>query len=211
MATPHVSDIQVHTKSRMVTFRFDDGAQFDLPCEYLRVFSQAAEVRTAPYPVTGKETVGITEIQPQGQYAIRIVFDDGHDTGIYSWQRLYDLGRHYHDYWQHYLARLDEIGYQRSTPESVSKHLTLLYFSWLAHQLRRSVEQVTVPEQVQDVTGLITWLQQRRSETAVLFQLSHLRVTVNRQFAEPFTHLHDQDEVAFVPNTPIAIDILSRR
>ena len=81
----HPTEINLHSKSRILSIAFDDGARFELPCEYLRVFSRAAEERLLDQPATGKEGVNIERIEPQGQYAIRIVFDDGHDTGIYSW------------------------------------------------------------------------------------------------------------------------------
>ena len=81
---PLPTDIQLHQQSRILEIVYNDGARFRLPCEYLRVFSRAAEVRLLDQPVTGKEGVNIERIDPQGQYAIRIVFDDGHDTGIYS-------------------------------------------------------------------------------------------------------------------------------
>ena len=100
---PTPIEINLHQKSRLLALRFSDGMSFELPCEYLRVFSTAAEVKASDSPVTGKESVNITKIEPQGQYAIRLVFDDGHDTGIYSWGTLYDLGKNYEANWQDYL------------------------------------------------------------------------------------------------------------
>lgn len=102
----HPTDIEVHARSRVLSIKFDDGAAFELPCEYLRVFSKAAEVRTLGRPVTGKEDVSISRVEPQGRYAVRIVFDDGHDTGLYAWQFLEELGREQEGYWARYLADL---------------------------------------------------------------------------------------------------------
>lgn len=99
---------------------FDDGAHFELSCEYLRVFSPSAEVRGhgpgQEVLQVGKENVNIEKIEPVGSYAVMLHFDDGHSTGIYSWETLYELGKHQREFWQAYLDRLDEAGYQRKTP-----------------------------------------------------------------------------------------------
>ena len=105
-------EIHLHSKSRLLVITFSDDRRFELPCEYLRVFSRAKEVRTLDRPVTGKEQVTITSIEPQGQYAVRLVFDDGHDTGIYSWETLYDMGSNRDAYWADYLARLEAAGHK---------------------------------------------------------------------------------------------------
>ncbi|NIW86414.1 MAG: DUF971 domain-containing protein [Gammaproteobacteria bacterium] len=119
---PRPTDIRLHQKSRYLELRFDDGSHFDLPCEYLRVFSPSAEVRGhGPGQAvlqTGKENVNITAIEPVGTYAVVLRFDDGHDTGIYSWETLYELGVHQAEYWNEYLARLREAGYQRQPSPS---------------------------------------------------------------------------------------------
>jgi DUF971 family protein len=107
-------DIQLHAKSRILEITFSNNERFEYPCEYLRVKSHAAEVRTLGRPETGKENVNITAIEPQGTYAVRLVFDDGHETGIYSWDTLYDLGKNFARYWQDYLEALEVIGYERN-------------------------------------------------------------------------------------------------
>lgn len=198
----HPTDINLHTKSRMLSIGFDDGARFELPCEYLRVFSRAAEVRAMGEPVTGKEGVNILEIEPQGQYAVRILFDDGHDTGIYSWDTLYRLGQEQDANWADYLAKLEKLGYQRSEPEEGDKRIRLLYFAWLARKLRKESEEVRVPSDVKDVATLLGWLSRCKRGADVLFADGRLRVTVNKQFSEPFTKLHDGDEVGIVPTSP---------
>ena len=113
----HPTEIKLHQASRVLEVAFEDGARFELPCEYLRVFSPSAEVRghgpgTATL-VTGKENVNITAIEPVGNYAVRLVFDDGHSTGLYSWNILYDLGQDQESQWQDYLRRLAEAGHSR--------------------------------------------------------------------------------------------------
>ena len=138
-APPHPTEIKLHAKSRLLHIRFDDGSVFELPCEYLRVFSRAAEVRTSDRPIVGMEGVNILSIEPQGQYAVRLVFDDGHDTGIYSWDTLYALGRDMEMNWAQYLERLEAIGYRRQEPDQGDKRVRLLYFSWLARKLRQRV------------------------------------------------------------------------
>ena len=111
------TEIKLHQSSRILEVAFEDGARFQLPCEYLRVFSPSAEVRGhGPGPgvlVTGKEAVNISAIEPVGNYAVKLVFDDGHSTGLYSWTVLHDLGLNQDSNWQDYLHRLAEVGYQR--------------------------------------------------------------------------------------------------
>lgn len=104
---PKPTDIKLMQKSKVLEIHYDDGKYFKLPCEYLRVFSPSAEVRGGAKPVsrpTGKEAVNIIGIDPMGHYAIKLIFDDGHDSGIYTWETLYDLGMHQEAYWQQYLA-----------------------------------------------------------------------------------------------------------
>ncbi len=113
----HPTEIKLHQVSRTLEVAFEDDARFQLPCEYLRVFSPSAEVRGhgpgTSVLVTGKEQVNITAIEPVGNYAVKLVFDDGHATGLYSWDVLRDLSVHQDSYWQDYLRRLAEVGYQR--------------------------------------------------------------------------------------------------
>ncbi|RLJ15693.1 1-(5-phosphoribosyl)-5-((5-phosphoribosylamino)methylideneamino)imidazole-4-carboxamide isomerase [bacterium endosymbiont of Escarpia laminata] len=118
---PRPVDIKVHQQSRFLDIAFDDGAHFSLPCEYLRVYSPSAETRGhTPAQAkleTGKERVSITDIKPVGSYAVKIIFDDGHDTGLYDWKYLYNLGKFHHELWQAYLEKLAAIGYTREDPE----------------------------------------------------------------------------------------------
>lgn len=109
--------IKLHQKSRLLEVSFDNGETFQLSCEYLRVYSPSAEVQghgpgqqVLQY---GKEAVNIIGIEPVGNYAVVLRFSDGHDTGIYSWDLLYELGTNQEQYWQSYLDRLQEVGYQR--------------------------------------------------------------------------------------------------
>lgn len=111
------TDIKLHQKSNVLEISFEDGHHFELSCEYLRTHSPSAEVQGhGPGQETlqiGKENVQITDIEPVGTYAIALHFDDGHNTGIYAWDTLYDLGVHQDKYWAAYLKRLEDAGYQR--------------------------------------------------------------------------------------------------
>jgi DUF971 family protein/molybdopterin converting factor small subunit len=199
---PVPTEIYHHQKSHLLAIRFSDGANFEYPCEYLRVFSPAAEVKASSTPVTGKEQINIERIEPQGQYAIRLIFDDGHDTGIYSWETLYALGRDKARNWQDYLKRLDQIGYRRQHDKPQNRSIKVFYFSWLVNKLGRQQEEIQLPESVVDIEGLLKLLSLRRPEYAPLFEKTLVRPTINKQFAEFFTRLEDGDEVALVPNQP---------
>nr|WP_089727801.1 gamma-butyrobetaine hydroxylase-like domain-containing protein [Candidatus Thiosymbion oneisti] len=198
------TDIGLHHKSRLLSIVFDDGVAFELPYEYLRVFSKAAEVRTLGQPVTGKEAVDIEQIEPQGQYGVRILFDDGHDTGIYSWDTLYALGVDRERNWAAYLKALEQIGYQRQEPQQEEKRIKLLYFNWLAQKLRKETEELVAPPSVVDLDTLLVWLGRRKPGAAPLFDRERVRVTLNKQFAEGFSRLHDGDEVGIIPTSPTA-------
>jgi DUF971 family protein len=104
------TEIKLRTVSRILEVSFDDGQRFELPFEYLRVYSPSAEVKGhgpgQEALVLGKANVGIREVEPVGQYAVKLVFDDGHDTGLYSWKYLYELGRDRAANWQRYLDRV---------------------------------------------------------------------------------------------------------
>jgi DUF971 family protein len=111
------TEIKLHQSSRLLEVAFEDDTRFQLPCEYLRVFSPSAEVRGhgsgEGVLVTGKEDVNITAIEPVGNYAVRLVFDDGHATGLYSWNVLRELGVNQESNWRNYQRRLAEAGYSR--------------------------------------------------------------------------------------------------
>ncbi len=116
-----MSDIPVNIRlrkaSRQIILEYEDGTSFDLPFEYLRVYSPSAEVQGhgpgQGVLQTGKENVRITAVEPVGRYALRFVFDDGHDTGLYTWERLYELGEQQDENWRDYLDRLKAAGHDR--------------------------------------------------------------------------------------------------
>lgn len=120
MSTPAPTEIKLHQKSQVLEISFADGKTFRLPSEFLRVYSPSAEVRGhGPGQETlqlGKHEVGIRAVEPVGNYAIKLVFDDGHDTGLYSWTYLRELGTQREEKWQQYLTRLKELGIPYPTP-----------------------------------------------------------------------------------------------
>ena len=115
--TPQPTEIKLHQASRILEIAFADGKTFRLPYEFLRVYSPSAEVRGhGPGQETlqpGKREVTITEVEAVGHYALRPKFSDGHDTGIYSWDYLYDLGMRQDELWQRYIDRLAKAGASR--------------------------------------------------------------------------------------------------
>jgi len=122
MSAHRPTEIRLRRQSRRLELTYDDGASFSLPAEYLRVHSPSAEVRGhgpgQEVLQVGKENIGMRTIEPIGQYAIKIVFDDGHDTGLYSWDYLYELGAHQEERWQRYLDRLAAAGHPRARGDS---------------------------------------------------------------------------------------------
>lgn len=114
---PFPTDITLHQASRLMELRFDDGAHFEVSYEFLRVYSPSAEVRGhgvgQEVLQVGKKDVDILRIEPVGNYAIRPVFSDGHDSGLYSWDYLYLLGKNRDALWENYLQRLTAEGGSR--------------------------------------------------------------------------------------------------
>jgi len=124
LSTPIPTELKLKKGARCLEVIFADGTAYTLPAEYLRVHSPSAEV-TGHSPgegvlVTGKEGVAIEHIEPVGRYAVKLVFDDGHNTGLYTWKILYELGKDYDTKWQRYLERLALAGQPR--PASSGNH-----------------------------------------------------------------------------------------
>lgn len=121
-SSPRPIDIRLHQSSRLLEVHFDNCTECMLSCEFLRVYSPSAEVRGHGHGQevlqTGKEDVNIVGIEPVGNYAIKLVFSDGHDTGLYSWDYLYDLASRYEALWLEYLGKLSMAGITRKTVAS---------------------------------------------------------------------------------------------
>jgi DUF971 family protein len=114
MSDPVATEIRLRRASRLLEVSFGDGSRFELPFEYLRVYSPSAEVKGhgpgQEVLVRGKERVVIASVEPVGQYAVKLVFDDGHDTGLYTWKYLHELGSGYREKWARYLERCAREG-----------------------------------------------------------------------------------------------------
>ncbi|BBB14681.1 DUF971 domain containing protein [Candidatus Rickettsiella viridis] len=119
MNSPTPIDIKLLQKTKVVEIQFDNGEKFVLPCEYLRVFSPSADVKghgqSEGKLVPGKKEINIINIEPVGHYAVKLLFDDGHNTGLYTWETLYDLAVHQEIYWQRYLQRLEVANEKRES------------------------------------------------------------------------------------------------
>lgn len=115
--SPRPIDIKLHQASRLLEIKFDNNMECMLSCEFLRVYSPSAEVKGhgpgQEVLQIGKEDINITAIEPVGNYAVRLVFSDGHNTGLYSWDYLYNLARDYEALWLEYLGKLSAAGHVR--------------------------------------------------------------------------------------------------
>ena len=111
---PNPSEITLHQQSSLLEIAFDDGARYRFPYEFLRVHSPSAEVRGhgpgQEVLQVGKKNVRLLDVQPSGSYAIKLTFDDGHDTGLYTWDYLHGLGKYQDALWHDYLRRLEDAG-----------------------------------------------------------------------------------------------------
>ena len=126
---PNLIDLKLHKKSKQLELSYDDNSSFQLSCEFLRVHSPSAEVRghgvgqeTLQY---GKKEVGISAIEPTGNYGVKLVFDDGHDSGIFSWEYLRELGENQESLWEAYLDKLHTEGKSRNPDSSVVRFVPL--------------------------------------------------------------------------------------
>lgn len=122
MAEKHIpTEITYHAKAHLMEIAFNTGERFELPAEYLRVYSPSAEVQGhgpgQEVLQIGKQDVAINRIEQVGNYAVQLFFDDNHDTGIYSWDTLYRLGKEYPSLWPRYLQRLQDAGHKRPPPK----------------------------------------------------------------------------------------------
>ncbi|KMN11543.1 1-(5-phosphoribosyl)-5-[(5-phosphoribosylamino)methylideneamino] imidazole-4-carboxamide isomerase [Pseudomonas helleri] len=117
------SAINLHKASKTLTLKYPSGEEYHLPAELLRVHSPSAEVQGHGKPILqfGKINVGLLKIEPAGQYALKLTFDDGHDSGLFTWDYLYQLGKRQDELWQDYLAELKAAGKSRDPSESVVK------------------------------------------------------------------------------------------
>lgn len=121
--SPIPSAIQLHKTSKTLTLKYASGEEYHLPAELLRVHSPSAEVQGHGKPILqhGKLNVGLTKVEPAGQYALKLTFDDGHDSGLFTWQYLHELAVRQEALWADYLQELEKAGKSRDPSEHVVK------------------------------------------------------------------------------------------
>lgn len=200
---PVPTDITLHKNTHILEVKFSDGQHYEFPCEYLRVFSPSAEVKALTnrgQVVMGKQAVNISQITPVGHYAIKIDFDDGHDTGIYSWSTLYELGRDQERNWAEYEQKV--IDGRQAKMHSGPISVSILYFVNLPDELGIDSETSELPDSVTTVQQLVVWLRARGERWEKSLGQYPLKITVNKQFVETNTLLKHKDEIAIVPVPP---------
>ena len=123
MTTPLPTDIKLHKASKTLSLKYASGEEYHLPAEFLRVHSPSAEVQGHGKPILqfGKIGVGLSKVEPAGQYALKLTFDDGHDSGLFTWDYLYQLAQRQDALWEDYLGELKAAGKSRDPSESVVK------------------------------------------------------------------------------------------
>jgi len=204
MPTRHSpTEIKLHQKSQLLEISFDSGENFKYPSEFLRTHAKSAEIETANIPVFGKADVNISKIEPQGNYALRLYFDDGYDSGIFSWDTLYALGAGYDNLWAQYLAQLEKHSLKREPANKAAEGeatIRLMYFMTnMLEVTRKETEELNLPDSIRDIEKLLRLLRMRGEDWERMFAENAVQITVNKQFAELFTKLENADEVAFVP------------
>ncbi len=196
--TIHPTHIAVHQKIRQFEIHFSDGSEFNLPFEYLRVFSPSAEVRVAKKRgelILGKDQVNIDNVEPMGSYAVRLLFDDGHDTGVYSWNTLKELGDNFESNWKDYQLQLEKF---KKLNQGDSK-ITVLFFIGLVDVLGLEKLELDLSDDTQRVEDVIQLLADKGEGWKEALNPEHLTITVNKQFSNVDQKLFNGDEVAFVP------------
>ncbi|WP_025769654.1 gamma-butyrobetaine hydroxylase-like domain-containing protein [Thioalkalivibrio sp. HK1] len=205
-------EIRLDRKRRILSIEFADATGYELPFEYLRIFSPADD--TGPGLrhrgsgidlLVGKENVMIESVEPVGGYAVRLRFDDGHDTGVYSFDTLCRLGRDRDRNQAHYLDQLERAGHSRprtwDTPEDDWVEIKILYFATVAEALDRLSEEILLPDGIHTVDALLEWLRERGDPWTSVLHPDRVQVSVNRRFSLLATRLLDGDEVAITPST----------
>lgn len=189
--------IALHQQSRELEIHFSDGKQYHLPCEYLRVFSPSAEVKAAKNRgeiIRGKNNVNINAIEPMGSYAVRILFDDGHDSGVYSWSTLKSLSEQFEHNWKEYQQQLGQLD-----KASSERRVNVLFFIGLVELLGTESLQLELDDSIQNVSQLIDFLMGKGEDWAQALDKKKLTIAVNKQFSSLDQLLFDGDEVALVP------------
>ncbi|MFK5984142.1 MAG: gamma-butyrobetaine hydroxylase-like domain-containing protein [Pseudomonadota bacterium] len=201
MSITFPTNISLHKKSRLLEIQFNDGENFNLSCEYLRTHSKSAELQTNEIPVSGKININIDKIEPQGEYGIRLYFDDGYDTGIFSWDSLYDLGINYQTIWDKYLEKLEEFGLQRGENDKqfTGKIKVLFFMDKLIKLTKKEEEELELTDKIKTIEDLLAMYRKKGTIWQREFESDRMLFTVNKEFAELFTVIEAGDEIAFIP------------
>ncbi len=200
MSDIHPTHIAVHQQSRVFEIQFSDGSEYSLPMEYLRVFSPSAEARVARQRgdlIRGKQQVNVLKVEPMGAYAVRIVFDDGHDSGVYSWTTLKQLGEKFESNWRQYqqdLAALTQSSHKQ-------KKIKVLLFMTLAEKLGMDDLELDLAADEVRVGDVIEDLRERGDDWHKALTPDRLTITVNKQFVDSGQLLYAGDEMALVPKS----------
>lgn len=191
---PVPTGIKLHKKSRYLEIIYPEGDVFKLPCEYLRLFSPTAEEKISRSKVShakARHDVNISAINPVGSYALQIVFDDGRETGIYSWSRLYDMAMNLKKDWEDRSPSLTDV----TKNKEAKRTITIFYLSVLAKRLGLENETITLAEDIATIDDLIPWLMTRRGEWKRALA-GTLKITMNHRFVRMTDLISDGDEVA---------------
>jgi DUF971 family protein/molybdopterin converting factor small subunit len=202
MTSHNPIEIKLHQKSHLLELSFDTGENYKLSCEYLRTHGKSAEITQTEQPVSGKINVNINSIEAQGNYALRLFFDDGYDQGIYSWETLYQLGHDYDKNWQRYLTLLKKYQLNRGQSDKIHNGpniITILYFMDKLVEFTKEQEQLELPETINTIQKLLEFLRTRGHRWQRAFSEQRIQFTVNKEFAELFTLLEHGDEIALIP------------
>ncbi len=193
--------IAVHQKSRQFEIHFNDGSEFNLPFQYLRVFSPSAEVRVAKKRgemILGKEMVNIVNVEPMGSYAVRILFDDGHDSGVYSWSTLKKLGDDFESNWQQFQQQLKVFNEENKG----GGQITVLFFMNLVEAAGTEKLEMDLTDGIHQVSDIIKKLMEDNEQLKEYLNPQRLTITVNKQFSTIDQKLFNGDEIALVPKEP---------
>lgn len=198
-ASPAPAEINLNRSTRELEVAFDDGSRFTYPCEYLRVFSPAAEVKAARGKggfIRVKEDINIERISLVGGYAVQLVFSDNHDTGIYSWKTLYELGEQFQCNWSRYLQWKKTVLWSQGLEE---RKVEVLYFTTLAQIAHQEREMLVLSNATRTVGDLLSLLSERDKLWAQQLDVDKIKVTINKQFVTLDQDIYDGDEIALVP------------
>ncbi len=198
-SSPTPTEINLNCGSQELNIKFDDGTHFKYPCEYLRIFSPAAEIKAAREKVefvTVKQDINIERISPIGGYAIQFLFNDNHDTVIYLWKTLYELGVNQEENWNNYVQ---QIKAKKKAQVFGERKIEILYFATLAQIIDQQHESLVLSDKIRIVNDLLSLLSERGELWEQQLDPNNIEVTINNQFVQVNHIIQDGDEIALTP------------